>query len=195
MIKHTVTEPPATFEENVRTPGKEHLAKFLSPAALPPLWRQCQNELAIAFKHLCAYSAMRTQYGTVDHFLSTSKFPHRAYDWDNYRYADGAMNSRKGNADQILDPFEVQDDWFEIHLPSLQLLPTAKIPSEYLERARFTLERLRLQDEEHIIQIRHEWLKMHREGLLPIEGLRKVAPLLARAVEREQASKSDQVED
>lgn len=186
LIKHTIAEKPSTFETMVQNPGEEYLAKNLSARRLPDFWKHCRNELAIAFNHLCAYSAMHTQFGTVDHFFSTSKFPHLAYDWNNYRYADGSMNSRKGNVDQmILDPFEVEDNWFEIQIPSLQLLPTGKIPPEYIERARFTLERLRLKDDEHIIQIRQEWLNMYKNGLLPIEGLRKVAPLVADAVERE----------
>ncbi len=52
------------------------------------------------------------------------------YEWGNYRFASARINAvKKTDDDRVLDPFEVGDDWFEILLPSLQMVPTERIPS------------------------------------------------------------------
>ncbi len=78
----------------------------------------------------------------------------------------------------------MQDDWFEILLPSLQLIVTNHIPDEYREKAEYTVKRLRLRDDERIIRQRREWYRMYRDGEVNLEGLKKKAPLIARAIEK-----------
>lgn len=127
---------------------------------------------------------MYESVGTVDHFLSCRTNPELAYEWDNYRFASGWINSSKQNADdRILDPFQVQDGWFEILLPSLQLVLTDKVPARHRARAEYTLERLHLRDDERVLRQRREWYQMYQNGL-PLNELRKKAPLIARAVEK-----------
>jgi len=122
----------------------------------------------------------------VDHFVSWREDPSRAYDWSNYRFASARINSSKGNvpSSAILDPFEVEDGWFEILLPSLQLVVSSTIPDRYRERAEFLLERLRLRDDESILRPRREWYRMYQDGELTFAGLEEKAPLIAKAVER-----------
>ncbi|WP_437762522.1 hypothetical protein WMF27_45885 [Sorangium sp. So ce281] len=117
------------------------------------------QRLADGFKNRCGYSAMWTPRGTVDHDLSRSTHPERTYEWDNYRFASGEMNSRKGTwNDRVLDPFEIEDGWFEILLPSLELVMVEeRIPAEQRDRARFTLKKLRLQDDDGILEQRQSW--------------------------------------
>ena len=38
------------------------------------------------------------------------------YEWLNYRLACSRMNSRKGVMPNILDPFEVENEWFVLEL-------------------------------------------------------------------------------
>lgn len=85
----------------------------------------------------------------------------------------------------MLDPFEVQDDWFEIVLPSLQLRMTDRIPDHLRTRATYTLSRLGLDHDERIVGYRAQWYCMYHCGILKLEGLTKAAPLLARAIERD----------
>lgn len=126
--------------------------------------------------------------GTVDHYQSCGNHPHLAYEWSNYRYLSGWINSSKGTQDEkVLDPFQVRDGWFEILLPSLQLVLTDAVPQEELYRARFTLERLHLQDDERIIRQRQQWYQTYRDGKLSLEGLANFAPLIARAVSEQLA--------
>jgi hypothetical protein len=110
----------------------------------------------------------------------------KAYDWSNYRFAAGWINCSKQNLDsnQMIDPFCVGDDWFEILLPSLQLVTTKAVPEGMRERAKTMLTRLHLQDDERVIRVRRRWYELYQDGNLTLEGLRESAPLIAAAVER-----------
>ena len=91
----------------------------------------------------------------------------------------------------ILDPFEVKDDWFEIILPSLQLVLTNRVPRSKRKKAKFTVVRLGLQDGEVVIRCRKSWFDAYRDRKLTLEGLRDFAPLIALAVERDLANHID----
>ena len=96
------------------------------------------------------------------------------------------MNSKKGTLDgRVLDPYEVGHDWFEILLPSLQLVATDHVPPEARERAHFTLSKkgLNLRDGEEAIRRRQAWYTAFLAGRLTLSGLQEYAPLIARAVE------------
>lgn len=141
-------------------------------------------DLAAGFGDLCGYSAMYEPVGTVDHFVSFDEDPNKAYDWSNYRYASGWINSSKQNlrAEQLIDPFDVQDGWFEVLLPSLQLVVSESIPEEKRDLAAFAIKRLHLRDDERVMKQRREWYRMYQDGELTLDGLRKKAPLIALAI-------------
>jgi hypothetical protein len=103
------------------------------------------------------------------------------------RFCSGWMNSSKSNADDtVIDPLQVQDGWFEIILPSLQLRITDQVPAQLRQKAEYTLKRLHLQDDERVIRQRREWYRMYQEGELTLVGLSWKAPLIAAAVEKQQ---------
>ncbi len=143
-------------------------------------WSAFITVLAEGFGYLCGYSALFDPAGTVDHFVPSGQ----PYDWSNYRYATGWINSKK-RAAIVLDPFKVQDEWFELQFPSLQLKLSDKIPPDQKDLAEFTLKRLNLVDDERLIKCRAEWLRMYQEKELTLEGLEKKAPLVARALRRQ----------
>jgi hypothetical protein len=189
MIRVTAAAEPAHFDAQVRQRGLQWLAN--NPTAKRPrdYWKHCLTDLADAFARRCAYAAMLDPTGgTVDHYLSFNTHPQLAYEWTNYRYASSTLNSSKQTADDlILDPFEVEQGWFEILLPSLQMRVTDAVPQAYRARAHYTLKRLNLRDGERIIRWRESWYKPYREKEISLEFLRRVAPLIADAVEREAA--------
>jgi hypothetical protein len=187
MIPVTATEEPAHFDAQVRKPGVAWLAANPNKKETHPFWKECLSDLQDAFDMRCGYAAMCDPTGgTVDHYRSVRNHPELAYEWSNYRYASGIMNSSKQNADEaILDPFEVAAGWFEILLPSLQMCVTDAVPEAYRERAHYTLRRLKLRDGERVIRWREAWYEQYLEGELTIDGLRCYAPLIAEAVERE----------
>ena len=178
-----IVEPPG-FDERTRKQGLKWLEE--NPDKRPKdYWSPFKPDLSNGFESLCAYSVMFEPVGTIDHYISVSRNKMLAYEWSNYRFASAWLNSsKKAEDDKILDPFEVQDDWFEILLPSLQLIVTNHIPDEYREKAEYTVKRLRLRDDERIIRQRREWYRMYRDGEVTLEGLKKKAPLIARAIEK-----------
>lgn len=136
---------------------------------------------------MCAYTAMiDSTDGTIDHFLSWQNYPDLAFEWQNYRFSAEWINKSKKPAydGRLLDPCEIGDDWFEVLLPSLEMVCTASIPAEYVERAEFTLSTLPLGDDERIRRQRQEWYQLFLSGGLALPGLQRVAPLIERAVRK-----------
>ncbi|MEA5578933.1 hypothetical protein [Anabaena sp. UHCC 0451] len=190
MLKFNPPAEPADFDIKARQPGNNWLAKNTDTKKRPiDYWSKFKSNLADGFGNLCGYSVMYEPVGTVEHFLSCENHRHLAYEWSNYRFASGWINSSKGTLDnQVLDPFEVEDDWFEILLPSLQLVVSDKVPLEKLEKAEFTLQRLHLQDDERVLRQRQAWYQMYLNGEITLTGLEKKAPLIARAIKKQQAN-------
>ncbi|UZE22974.1 hypothetical protein LOY67_23670 [Pseudomonas sp. B21-056] len=186
MIPVAKPDEPDDFEKNVRTPGNQWLKDNPGAARPSPFWNKCATELADHYSNLCGYAAMLDPTGgTLDHYLSYKHHPELAYEWSNYRFASGTLNSIKKTADDtVLDPHEVGAGWFEIILPSLQMCTTDAIPAAYRAKAEYTLKRLNLRDGERIIRWRQSWYSMYKRKKLPLEGLREVAPLIADAVEK-----------
>lgn len=186
MIHFDLQPQPDTFDADVKNPGLQWLADHPDADRPRDFWSPCKPYLRNCFNRLCAYSAMEEPVGTVDHYVSCHQDKTRAYDWTNYRYAAQWINSSKQTVDgQVLDPFEVQDGWFELILPSCQLKVSPDIPPNVRERAEFTLKRLHLEHDERVVSQREEWYRMYRDGELTLAGLRKKAPLIARAVDKQ----------
>jgi hypothetical protein len=182
-------DEPAAFDVECRQAGQVYLQNQPTRPKRPrDFWSPFRPDLRRGFGGRCGYYAMYVPDGQVDHFVSwdTCKDdkPHLAYEWSNFRFLDGALNSSKRTLDGLLlDPFEVQDDWFELELPTLLLRPI-RVPSDRMAAARLTLERLELDQGLRVLELRWEWYDKHRRGLLSLGGLHEVAPLVARAVER-----------
>lgn len=185
MIRVERVMTPSEFNRDCRRAGNRWLAA--NPGRRPrPLWVPFTAALAEGFQQRCGYSAVLIQNGTVDHFLSWKNRPELTYEWSNYRYADHRLNAKKQNIDDaIVDPYEVGDDWFEILLPSLQMRVTERVPAKMRKTAELTLRRLGLDHDERIVAYRAAWWRMFHRGELSLEGMHKVAPLLARAIERD----------
>ena len=185
MIRVARVAAPAQFRQKCRVPGESWLAA--NPDAKRPrdYWSQFKPVLADGFSSRCGYSAMYEPVGSVDHFKSWDNHRQLAYDWSNFRYAAEWMNKSKQTADDdVLDPYEVQDDWFEISLPDLQMSVTDRVPTAKRARAEYTLIRLHLRDDERVIRQRRTWFAMFEEGKLTLDGLKAVAPLVAAAVSK-----------
>lgn len=124
--------------------------------------------------------------GTVDHFVSVDEDRRLAYEWSNYRYAAGWINSRKQDlkSSQILDPFKVGEQWFELQLPSLHLHVSPQCPKRYRTLAGETLRLLGLQRDAKLIRYRRQWLAEYEKGEISLDYLERKAPLVAQAVRR-----------
>jgi hypothetical protein len=189
MIRFTLQEEPTGWDARCRARGRKWLARNLDYIRPQDYWTEFEPELRAAFNELCAFSAMWVMKADMDHFIPVAMLKKRgqhelAYEWSNFRYVEGVINQSKRDY-PVLDPFEVQDDWFTILLPSLQLVLTDKVPVRRRKRAMFTLERLKLRDGEVVLRYRQGWFEMYRSRELTLDGLRRRAPQIARAVERD----------
>jgi hypothetical protein len=189
MIRVERAPEPPDFDERVRNPGRRWLERG-DTKETPGYWRRAARHLRKAFHDRCGYTAMwLSAPGTVDHFVSRDEDRGLAYEWTNFRYAAAWINSSKSvlRAEQVLDPFEIGDDWFEIVLPSCELVMTDRCPPAYWERARTMLVRLKLGTGEDVVEYRQEFYRMYEEGELTLEGLDRKAPLIARAIRAQRA--------
>ena len=190
MIPVAPVPEPAGFDEGARKPGQHWLLENPNAERLRDLWSPFRGALAAGFSKRCGYTAMLELAGTVDHFESVKQRPDLAYEWSNYRFAAQWINSAK-RTKIVLDPYLVGEGWFEILLPSLQLVLTDAVSAEHRALAEQTLANLPIGHDERIIKQRREWYDMYREGHLALSGLWKVAPLIAAAVEKAQRAPSD----
>lgn len=193
-VNNPIPEPP-NFDRECRQKGirwlrlrnQIQISKIKRPE---DYWKLFRPELRRGFQGRCGYYAMYIPVGTVDHFISwktcKTSNPELAYEWSNFRFVDGALNSKKQNLDgQLLDPFEIQDEWFEIEIPTLVLKITPALTDPVLRRkAELTLEKLELDDGEIAIGMRAELYEPYRKGAVEIDFLYERAPLVARAIEK-----------
>jgi len=193
IVKGSKRPPePADFDRRARSPGNAWLNVYLDAEGRlprgrrpPNRWGEFRSDLADGFSQLGGYTAMYTPVGTVDHYLSCENRPELSYEWSNYRFVAGWVNSSKGTLDDaVLDPFEVEDGWFEILLPSLQLRVAEDIPEQHRARAEYTIKRLHLEHDERVIRQRQGWYELYCTGQLNLEGLDRLAPLIADAVKK-----------
>jgi hypothetical protein len=174
---------PSGFDERARRPGNAWLAKNEGVGRPRDYWSPFRAVLADGFADRCGYTAMYAPVGTVDHFRSYKTNPELAYEWANYRYAAAWINSAKKTS-EVLDPYEVGEGWFEVLLPSLQLVATDKVPPERRALVEQTLKGLPIAHDERVMKQRRRWYELYREGHLSLKGLREMAPLIAAAEEK-----------
>jgi len=192
-VPNPIAEPP-NFDADCRTKGNHWLAKPENRGktkGFPAYWTQFEAELEAGFQARCGWWAMRIQTGTVDHFFSKAKPANRdlIYEWKNYRHAEATLNgSKKSHDDAVLDPFEVGDGWFEVLLPSMQLVCTPCIPPQMQAKADNTLEKLHLAKGAKVRRNRKRWYDDYKAGKITMSGLEDFAPLIATAVKKLQAS-------
>lgn len=194
MIPCSPGAEPPTFDERVRKRGAEWLKNNPRPPKKPgtcwrpyDYWSEFRSELADAFKQLCAYGAMYEPNGTVDHFTSCDTDENLAYEWNNYRFVTQVINSSKKNADNLLDPCDVCDGWFEVQIPSMQLIITDKVPQDKRAVAEYTVKRLKLNGRTMKRQ-RASWYEEHQHFQNKADALgllSRKAPLIARAIENQ----------
>lgn len=194
-IDQTRLAEPAEFDALCRQKGLQWLNDHPKATRKPrnprpkDLWSKFKPQLADAFRQLCAYGAMYEPVGTVDHFQPVDADETLSYEWSNFRFASAWINSSKNKSVAVLDPLDVRDGWFEVLLPSLQLVVVpARVPETLRDLAEQTLLRLHLRDDERVLKQRRKWYRMYQERKLTLEGLRECAPLIAAAVDKHLAA-------
>lgn len=159
---HVEEQPePANFDGDVRQKGLANMRRrgidpnqpLPSGIKLKPCWRECLDDLYASYEGICAYLAVYIVRGTgtasADHFVAKSAQPSLAYEWRNYRLACLAMNRIKNKFEDVLDPFEVENDWFHLELVSGRIYPNPSLDQPLMDSVEKTIKRLKLDEQIH----------------------------------------------
>ncbi len=151
-------------------------------------WSASLGHLYAAYDRICAYTTQELVYtGSVDHFRPKSKFPCLAYEWDNYRLARQAINTRKGELEEVLDPFQVREGWFTLELPSCLIKPGKGIAKDTRKAVNATINVLGLNRDERLVEERCRLLVSLADGHITLEYLDRHYPFLSLEVNRQGA--------
>ncbi len=192
---------PEGFDKKCKEPGDKWVRENPKPdpipkgyrRELPSHWTKFAEDVRIMFRGICGYSFMYdASGGSIDHYISQKTDEDLAYEWTNYRLAMERINKSKQNKDdQVLDPFDADDAWIDVQLPSMQYRTAKDVPEPFKGKIDFMLEHMKLINDEALIRPRRMWFNQYLLGKLTIEGLREYAPVLARAAEKLTADEFD----
>ena len=189
MIPVQIKPEPTSFDTRVRRKGNAFLASEGVPSkagAFRNYWRNISQELYSAYGGVCAYTCTYlVGSGTVDHFLPKTKCPYLAYEWSNYRLALEKANQRKGENIGLLDPFKIKKEWFILDFPSCLVVPGSAIPVKKLSAAQKTIEVLKLNDDDNLVQDRCDIIMSFVDGSVRLDFLRQRYPFIAWELERQ----------
>lgn len=178
------------FNAEVRQPGSEFLAVCPTPTSKQfkkkNFWSKAAGALHEAYSGICAYTAVYLpERGSVDHFLPKNRYPHLAYEWNNFRLASGRVNSSKADLENIVDPFDVEDDWFFIDLPACLLKPNPALDRNLRNKIENTINSLRLNRDDYHVQERCEILMSYAREEVSMSFLERRYPFIAKEVKRQ----------
>jgi hypothetical protein len=202
---------PADFHEKVRRPGLDAIAELVGetplrkrpgpkrvkvadlPAAIPAtafpeFWREALPDLLIAYRRICAYSCLYieelTGNASIDHLVPKSHSWELVYEWSNYRLASGRLNGWKADVSTILDPFEIEDGWFQLELYGYQVLPAPDLDAELIAKIDHTIAALRLNHPE-CLRVRERYVDCYRNADNSLRYVEARAPFVARELRRQ----------
>jgi hypothetical protein len=184
MIRLELAPEPPDFDEKVLKPGLRAIAEMVGEPDLPkrrgrkrkviaatrdeipsdefPCWTAVLPELLEAYGRVCAYMSFYiervTGAASVDHMLPKSVKWDEVYQWSNYRLACSLMNSRKNHYQDVLDPFEIEDDWFRMELVGYQVIPANSLTEDIRDQVQATIDRLKPNDYE-CLKLREEYVE------------------------------------
>lgn len=196
MIPVVEQSEPSVFAVQVGQPGAAFLKNTPNPTSWTnrEYWRRIIPDLWRAYDGICAYTChwIPPDVGaaTVDHFLPKSTYPHRAYDWRNYRLATPKVNRHKSNNLDVVDPFTLSPGWFVLIFPALLLKPGEHLSLGEKQQVQKTIARLKLNDDEALINSRLRWVLEYCDREITFSHLRRRAPFIAYEIERQQLEHS-----
>ena len=176
MIPITPVLEPSDFDMRVRRPGATFLATTPNPTTRQwdrnAYWRRVLQDLHSMYGGMCAYcgswtslltgtSVSRPLSSSVDHFIPKSITPDQAYEWDNFRLSRTRLNERKGNHQDVIDPFLLPPGWFHLSFLTFRLMASAMLSVHDKRRVWATINRLQLNDDDDYVNERINIIKQY----------------------------------
>ncbi len=182
------------FDREVRQRGNVFLKSCPNPNSKQfsrhNYWNKALKQLHAAYDGLCAYTSRELIGGTVDHFKPKSKFPNLAYEWENYRLARQKINQRKGNTENVADPFKIRNGWFILDLPSCLIKPGNNVSAGVRKKVKETINILQLNHDDRLVDERRDLLVALADELITLEFLDKHYPFLSKEIRRQGVASS-----
>ncbi|AGY60101.1 hypothetical protein GKIL_3855 [Gloeobacter kilaueensis JS1] len=155
---------------------------------LEPFWQDCLEELHSAYDGICAYVCVYIERVTgtpsADHFVPKSGDLNKAYEWSNYRLACQRMNARKNKYDDVLDPFSLGSNTFELELFSGRIYPSRSLSSADVQAAQATILRLKLDDPD-CRELRTRYFNAYINDEISVKWLQKHSPFVWQEAQRQ----------
>ena len=152
----------------------------------PPYWTEAIDDLLEAYNRICAYVCCFiepvTGTPTVDHMVPKSQEWNKVYEWNNYRLASHLMNAWKNDLMTILDPFDVQDSWFQLDLVGFQVTWNGPPNRPARKKVLDTLKLLNIPD---CRVLRETYATEYWNAHIDIDYLTRRAPFVANELRRQ----------
>lgn len=187
MIRIQPIAEPHSFDVDVRQPGARFLRSTPNPLNFRShsYWSRIRNNLYNCYNKICAYSGCRIiTDDTIDHFLPKIKYPEFAYEWSNYRLCSSRINQCKGNDENIVDPFYIEDGWFQLLFPSCLVISGSNLPQHLKARIDHTIEKLKLNSNQWL-DYRCETALAYARKEMTFDRLKRTFPFLAAEICRQ----------
>jgi hypothetical protein len=141
--------------------------------------------LKTAYGNICAFSSLWIPgQCSVDHYVPKSIRPDLAYEWSNYRLAMDRINNNKADSTRVLDPFQIQNEWFVLDLANLYIGPGDGLDAIIRAQVEETITILRLNDDVWV-ETRFEVLRDFLNGTVTLDFLQRRYPFIAAEIARQ----------
>jgi 5-methylcytosine-specific restriction endonuclease McrA len=211
MIRVTAAAEPPSFNSLVRQPGLDAIAEMVGEIPLqtrpgrkrkkvadrredipsesfPPFWRKIQDEMMNSYHRICCYLSLyiecATGAPTIDHVIPKSKCWDLVYEWSNYRLACSYVNAIKNDSEDTIDPFEVEDEWFELELVGFQVKSRQGVSLPNRIKIDRSILILGLNNKP-CCDAREEYVNNYWNGEIILSYLERRAPFIARELQRQ----------
>lgn len=191
MIPVIPIDPPHDFDVKVRIPGQQFIIDYPNPTKDDyqkvgrHIYQKALGKLYTGYKKTCAYSAewIPEKEKSIDHFIAKSVDRKQVFNWENFRLCSEQLNQYKGS-ESILDPFEIEQDWFIIDFRLNLVKPNSNLDPTLKARIQDTIKKLKL-NETALSERRTAFIHSYYNGRPGINGLRKKAPFIVYELERQ----------
>jgi hypothetical protein len=193
MIQVPEHPEPSDFDTKVRTPGRAFLTRVPTPNSKQfkgeNHWKNSLDDLHSLYNGVCAYSAhwipRDVARPSVDHFIPKHIAPELAYEWRNFRLCAEKLNNYKDNSLVVMDPFMIKTGWFVIDFATFFIKAAAGLPEIIEDRITKTITCLKLNDDDHLVKERVNWVKAYCEGDVTFGFLERRCPFIAYELKRQ----------
>jgi hypothetical protein len=191
LIRVTPASEPAAFDATVRRPGRTYLRSNPNPSRdqfrNANFWKECLRDMRRAYRNICAYSGIWVPTNaTVDHYVPKSITPDLAYEWSNFRLALDKVNNYKGDSTEVVDPFTIQDGWFNLDFDSFYVLPSDNLEPHLKRQVQATIGILRLNRDDALVALRFNVVREYALGEVSLSYLQNYYPFIAQELNRQQ---------